>query len=78
MNWKEGETNADKIVKKLTLDLDAEEQIIYDLLLANKELHLDELGWQSQLGVSKVAIILLNMEFKNLVKALPGKKFALL
>jgi DNA processing protein len=78
MNWKEGETNADKIVKKLTLDLDTEEQIIYDLLLANKELHLDELGWQSQLGVSKVAIILLNMEFKNLVKALPGKKFALL
>ncbi|GAB4467852.1 MAG: DNA-processing protein DprA [Thermoflexibacter sp.] len=78
MNWREGEIKTDRIVKKLTIDLDAEEQVIYDLLMKHKELHLDELGWQSQLGVSKVATVLLNMEFKNLVKALPGKKFALL
>jgi DNA processing protein len=78
MNWQEGQVNTKDIKKKLIIDLDTEEKIIYDLLTKNKELHLDELGWQSQLGVSKVATILLQMEFKNIIKALPGKKFALL
>ena len=77
LQWKEGEQAAKIIAKKLTFELESEEQIIYDLLLKNQEMHLDELGWQSQLGVSKVASVLLTMEFKNLVKAMRGKKFAL-
>ncbi len=78
LQWKEGEEASKIIAKKLTLDLDADEQKVYDLLIKNQEMHLDEIGWQSQLGVSKVASVLLAMEFKNLVKALPGKKFVLL
>lgn len=77
LQWKEGEEASKITGKKLTFELDSEEQIIYNLLVRNQEMHLDELGWQSQLGVSKVAGILLTMEFRNLVKALPGKKFVL-
>jgi DNA processing protein len=78
MNWKLGEYELPFVKKKVTFDLLPEEQIVYELLSKNKEMHLDELGWQSQLGVSRVAAVLLNMEFKNLLKALPGKKFALI
>ncbi len=78
LNWKLGQYESPLLKKKITFDLLPEEQIVYDLLSQNKEMHLDDLGWQSQLGVSRVAAVLLNMEFKNLLKALPGKKFTLL
>jgi DNA processing protein len=77
LQWKEGHLEAAATAKKITFQLDTEEQKVYDLLAKNKEMGLDELGWQSQLGVSRVASVLLNLEFKNLVKALPGKKFTL-
>lgn len=77
LQWKEGNMEANQIVKKITFQLDEDEQIVYDLISKNKEMSLDELGWQSQLGVSRVASLLLSMEFKNLVRALPGKKFVL-
>jgi DNA processing protein len=58
-------------------EMTEDEQIVFDLLKQKKELHLDELAWQSQLGVSKTATALLTMEFKGLIKALPGKRFVL-
>ena len=38
---------------------------------------LDEISWQSQIPVNQLAGVLLSLEFKQVVKALPGRKFQL-
>jgi len=38
---------------------------------------IDNLSWQTQLPINKLASILLNLEFKGFVNALPGKRFKL-
>jgi len=53
----------------------AEFQII-EALLPGEEL-LDNLSWKAQLPVHQVASLLLGLEFRGVVKALPGKKFRL-
>jgi DNA processing protein len=78
MNWHpENEKALQTIAKSLPEDLEPEELNIYKLLAAQNEMHLDDLAWLSQLGVSKAAVALLSLEFKGLVKAMPGKKYAL-
>ncbi|MCS7018661.1 MAG: DNA-processing protein DprA [Cytophagales bacterium] len=59
------------------LPLPKEEAEVYSLLKQKGEMHLDELAWQSGLGVSQAAVALLSLEFQGLVKSLPGKKFAI-
>jgi len=39
---------------------------------------VDELAWKSQVQINQLAGVLLSLEFKNLVKPLPGKKYRLL
>jgi DNA processing protein len=43
-----------------------------------RELHIDELAWQAQLAIHTVASLLLGLEFRGVVRALPGKKFGLI
>ena len=45
-------------------------------LLGNNELHIDEISWKSQIQIGKLASILLNLEFRNIVVSLPGKKYS--
>ncbi|MGN6645379.1 MAG: DNA-processing protein DprA [Cytophaga sp.] len=64
--------------KQLILtDLDDDELSIYAVLTDNQDIHIDELSWKSQLSMHKISSVLLQMEFKGIIKALPGKKFAL-
>lgn len=59
-------------------DLNQEEQTIYDLLQAkNQAQEIDLIAIHTQLSINQVAATLLSLEFKNLVKSLPGKKFTL-
>ncbi|HEX8426293.1 DNA-processing protein DprA [Hymenobacter sp.] len=51
---------------------------IIEVLQATKEAHIDNLAWKTQLPMHQVASLLLGLEFKNVVKALPGKRFTLL
>ena len=39
---------------------------------------IDEISFKTQLPINKVANLLLQMEFKGIIKALPGKKFRLI
>jgi len=55
-------------------DVSKDEWIILQLL-NNDELHIDEISWKSQIQVGKLASILLNLEFRNIVVSLPGKKY---
>jgi len=57
--------------------LSEEEQSIVKLLQENKEMLIDEFGWKSQFNISIIASLLLGLEFKGIVKSLPGKKYTL-
>ncbi|MBH8557044.1 DNA-processing protein DprA [Hymenobacter negativus] len=60
-------------------DFTADEYGLITVLAAapGRELHMDELAWKAQLAIHAVASLLLALEFRGVVRALPGKKFAL-
>jgi len=78
MNWS---TTAASKKKKATLSLDEfdepEKKVITQLLTKNPDT-MDELSWKTNLPVSQLAAVLLNLEFKGAVKSLPGKQYQLL
>ena len=61
-------------------DFTAEEFALITVLAAagGREEQMDELAWKAQLPIYAVASLLLGLEFRGVVRALPGKKFALL
>jgi len=54
-----------------------EESQLLALLKRQGQLHIDELYWYSGMPPGKVATLLLSLEFKGVVKSLPGKKYGL-
>jgi len=82
MNWSKDDDQATGFLsqpkKKPAIDLatfNKEEQDVLKVLLGNESILIDDLSWKSQVPVSKLASILLNLEFQGVVKSLPGKKF---
>ncbi len=61
------------IQKKLFEELSPEEELILKILQDKGEVSVDFIVMQSQFSNSRIAAILLNLEFKGLVKSLPGK-----
>ena len=61
-------------------DFTADEFALISVLAATggREEQMDELAWKAQLPIHAVASLLLGLEFRGVVRALPGKKFALL
>lgn len=76
MGWEESE-KTDAIQPSLFIDLNPDEEVIVDLLKQGKELFIDQISSKLELPVSKVSTLLLNLEFKNVVVALPGKMYKL-
>lgn len=59
-------------------DYNEEEWLVLSQLVdAKNPVLLDELSWRTQVNVSRLAGILLSLEFKGVVKSLPGKRFGL-
>lgn len=77
MNWEPGS----RPPRKETANLDAftpEEQLIIRTLLDhNRQLLIDEVCWKTNLPISRVATLLLTLEFKGVVASLPGKMYKL-
>ena len=60
-------------------DFSADEFALITVLTAapGREALMDDLAWRAQLPIHAVAALLLALEFRGVVRALPGKKFAL-
>ncbi|HRW76031.1 MAG: DNA-protecting protein DprA [Lewinellaceae bacterium] len=58
-------------------DLDPDEQAIIDEIARQPELLIDDLGFRLQMPPSKISSSLLNLEFRGLVRTLPGKRYIL-
>ncbi|MFD1872600.1 DNA-processing protein DprA [Hymenobacter bucti] len=62
----------------LAADFTADEFALLTVLMASKEAQMDDLAWKAQLPIHIVASLLLGLEFRGVVRALPGKKFVLI
>lgn len=79
MNWQEQEVTKKKNTKQipLLLDLSEEEQIIVKAFEGKKQLHIDEISYCTNFPISKTSTHLLQLEFSNVVRSLPGKMYQL-
>jgi len=79
MQWQEKKAQ-DKKTKQIPLQisLNEDEHRIYNCFSNRTSIHLDELCQTTQLPVSKVSAVLLQLEFSNLIKSRPGKMYELL
>ncbi len=75
MNW-ESQRSISNVQTALFVDLSDEEQTIASMLRQNTDgLQLNELAVHSAKPVSKISSLLLEMEFKGIVKCLPGNLY---
>lgn len=74
LNW-DIKSDIKPVQKQLFVELESEEQKIYDFLIKNGKELLDIIALQCEFPVYKISGILLNMELKGVIRPLPGKLF---
>jgi DNA processing protein len=77
MGWEEKKNIKIKKQRELFLNLTTEEKIIINILNEKDNVHIDEINIKSGIHSSSVAAAILNLEFQNVIKSLPGKMYAL-
>lgn len=73
MGWQSNNLNSHAPQKKLFVELKNDESRVLNMLEGNSELTIDQIALKCRMPVSKVSVLLLNLEFNGLVKCLPGK-----
>jgi DNA processing protein len=60
------------------VELKGNEKVIYEFLLASKDsVHIDSISESTGLNISDCLVNLLNLEFKGIIRQLPGKMFTI-
>jgi DNA processing protein len=79
LNWNINANDATKntIQKQLFIDLEPDEQLIFDYLQKSNSEVMDIIALECNLPIYKISSILLNMELKGIIRPLPGKIFEL-
>jgi DNA processing protein len=73
LNW---DAEAVKKAYEPPPELTADEQKLYSLIIEKGQpIEIDQIAILSQTPINQVASILLGLEFKNLIKSMPGKKY---
>lgn len=75
MGW-ESSPQTEAVQSSLFIELDDNEQKVVNLLKEG-QLFIDQISGELQLPVSTVSSLLLNLEFKNVIHAMPGKVYKL-
>jgi DNA processing protein len=78
MNW-DAASAPKKTKPSISLaEFDESEQTVLKILIEKKApVIIDELSWKSTIPVSQLAAVLLGLEFKGVIKSLPGKQYTL-
>ena len=75
MNWTPGITET---VRPITAELTADEQQVVDVIITKgSSMQIDELAWKTGIPPGALATLLLHLEFKGVIKSLPGKLYQL-
>lgn len=76
MQWEEKENKKDLSKQTaLLINLSDEEKLILKAFETKREIHMDEFCHSTQMPISKIAGLLLQMEFSNIIKSKPGKMY---
>jgi DNA processing protein len=75
LGWDLEKKEVPSLQKQLFVDLDANEQVIYDYLQQKGKQVLDSIALTCQMPIHQVSATLLGMEMKGVVRPLPGKLF---
>lgn len=75
LGWESEKDYKNHVQRELFVELQNDEKIVFDILKEENELTIDLICLKSNMSTSKVAPILLNLEFAGLVRALPGKVY---
>jgi len=74
LNW-EVNSKGKEIQKQLFIELESQEQVVYDFLQGKGKQQLDHIAINCKIPTFKAAGILLEMELKGAIRPLPGKLF---
>jgi DNA processing protein len=77
MRWERNESVKPGNQKQLFVELTRQEQVLFDLIKDKPKESLDNISLNAELPVSQTSTLLLEMEFKGVVKSLPGKMYAI-
>jgi len=77
LGWDRDKTKIPSVQKSLFVNLSPEEEILVNIIREKESVEIDKLCITSEMPVSKVSALLLNLEFEGIVKCLPGKVFKL-
>lgn len=75
LNWEVKQEEPKTVQKKLFIELNKTEKVIYGYLQNEGKQLLDRIALECQLPVFKATSTLLNMEMKGVIRPLPGKLF---
>jgi len=78
LGWDVEEKNKEVVQRNLFVELSDEEKYIANILSKEEGLSIDLICLKSNMSTSKVSPLLLNLEFKGIVKPLPGKMYKLI
>ncbi len=77
LGWEKTKNQKEKVIQKqLFVDLNPQEEILVELL-RDADKSIDEIAISSAMPISQVSTQLLMLEFKGIVKQLPGKRYQL-
>src|SRR5690606_34716196 len=77
MRWEETTTSQARQTQ-LFVELTDEEKLIVNLLQEHESVNIDRLIFATRFKGSILANLLLNLEFKGMIKTLPGKRYTLI
>jgi len=75
LNWKKEDEKPKAIQKQIFVEMNEQEQNIYDYLIKVGKQNLDTIALDCKYPIFKTATVLLNLEMKGVAKPLPGKIF---
>jgi len=78
LNWDQSPKQPVNNQRQLFIEFTPEQEEVVKVLSQKDELHVDELMQLTGLLPTRLAAILLELEFKNCIKSIPGKRYKLL
>lgn len=76
LGWEKKEPKKKNIQRELFIELNESEKMILDILTVKEKINIDNVCLEAKMPMSQVSALLLTLEFKGLVKSMPGKVYA--
>lgn len=75
MGWDDEEKKKKVIQKQMFVELNEDEKLLFDILNTGGSTSIDEIVYAVEWPQSRVAAVLLQLEFKGVIHTLPGKRY---